>query len=419
MIAVPFIYFSFLSYLFYRRRRLIDMGMIIAFVYGMSGLFSILIDVFSLRARDSIYYTISAEATFAYCGLLTMCLLPIALNSHTAFRRLKPVSNPQILKLLAWFAVVWFIFTAILSWQNMMNVLTGDMEEYRRQMYADEGQESWMLVLPPPIRIVVAIVNSIFGCNWALIFLAFFSRFVQRLHPRFFFMFLLASLSGPMNGIIGANRSATAYWIMSLFGLYLLFRPYMPKQEKRRFVLIAGTIVVLLITYLAAMTLARFGDREYGGDVSGTQGGLISYLGQSFINFCCYFDTYEPPFYHLGIIFPFTFQYVLGIPSGGVIIQEQMTELTGFETGVFYTYIGQIIVGAGKVVAIAFCIVYSVYSSIILPRIVRSQYVSISSLYLYYALASVMFLGIFGHYYTSGTSTFGLIMMYLILRIIK
>ena len=387
-------------------------------MFAVSGFFSILCDMFNLRYTDAMNYHISSGAAIAYCGLLTMCLLPIATNSHSMIASLKPVKNEQMLKFLAWFAIVWFVFTAIFSWESMMNVLTGDMEEYRRAMYLGEGQESWMLVLPAPVRFVVAVVNSVFGCKWALIFLAFYSRYVQRLPFKYFLLFLVASLSGPMHGIIGADRSATAYWIMSLFAMYLLFRYQMPQQEKRRFLFYAGTIVGFLVAYLAAMTVARFGDRSYTG-VSGTQGGLISYFGQSFVNFCVYFDTYEPPFPHLGILFPFTFQYILGIPTGGVVIQQQMTELTGFETGVFYTYIGQIIVGAGRGVAIAFCIIYALLAAVILPKVVRHRHVSASSLYLYFAFASVMYLGIFVHYYTSGTTTFGLVFMYILLRIMK
>lgn len=205
-----------------------------------------------------------------------------------------------------------------------------------------------------------------------------------------------------------------------VFFCYVLFFPSDDgKKAKRKLLTFAMVVVGALVAYLAVMTIARFGDRDYGSDITGTQGGLISYLGQSYINFCVYFDKFEPPFSHFGIIFPFTYQFILGIPSGGVVIQQLMRELTGFETGVFYTFIGHIIVGAGKTVAIIFCMVYTLISLIVTSRLTRHRAVAADQMYLYFALASVMYLGLFGYYYSSSGTTFGLVAVYILLRMMK
>jgi hypothetical protein len=121
----------------------------------------------------------------------------------------------------------------------------------------------------------------------------------------------------------------------------------------------------------------------------------------------------------LGIIFPFIGRYVFGLETGGVIIQEQMTLATGYNCGVFYTFIGQIIMGAGQVVAMVFCFIYSLTSFSILPRVTRKSGANISSLFLYFALASVLLLGLFVHYYTSPYITFSLFFFFFTLRFIK
>ena len=415
MIAVPFIYFTLLSIYIYRRNHEIDLAFLTSLVYAISGFFAILIDIFDLRSSDVAIYDISLEATVAYCGLLTMCMLPIIYHSHFRITDIHPISNERLLRFLAWLTFIWFAFTTMMGWQNMMNVLTGDMAQYRADINDGWGQESWMTSLPTPLRFIAAVFNSFIACPWTLIFLAFFFCYVQKMQKKYFFLFLSASLNGPLSGIIGADRSKTAYWIMALVAMYIFFRHKINSAAKRKILTYGVLIIGLLSLYLSAMTIARFGEKNYG-NMGGTEGGLIYYFGQSFVNFCYYFDNYEPPFMHLGIIFPFVSEHILGIPSGGVVIQRQMTDITGLWTGVFYTFIGQIIVGAGKSVAIVYCLGYTILSSILLRAISKSKKFTASSMYLYFAFFSVIYLGLFGHYYTSSSITFGLITMYLFMR---
>lgn len=418
MVAIPFIYFTILSLLIYRRNRDIDLALITSLVYATSGFFAILNDMFDLRYKDLINYEISIEATIAYCGLLTLCLLPLIFNSHLKISNIRPMSNVRLLRFLAWFAFFWFVITIWFSRQSIINVLTGDMQQLRTDAYDGFGQELWFKGLPGPLRFLCGVISSFFGCPWTLIFLAFFSQFIQKLPKRYFLLFLIASLMGPIEGIIGADRSKTAYWIMSFGAMYILFLPKINSIERKKIVSFGVLIIGTLSLYLAAMTISRFGERDYG-DVGGSEGGLISYMGQSFVTFCFYFDNYQSPFINLGIIFPFTSYQIFGIPSGGVVIQHQMTNITGLWTGVFYTFIGHIIVGAGKTVAIIYCLVYTIASSITSKTICNRKEASASSLYLYFAFTSVIYLGLFGHYYSDGTITFGLVTMFIMIKILE
>lgn len=418
MIAIPFIYFSLLSVLIYRKNKEIDLAFITSLIYAISGFFAILNDIYDLRYKDVINYEISIEATIAYCGLLTLCLLPLIFNSHLKISNIRPISNVRLLRFVAWFAFFWFIITIWFSRQSIINVLTGDMNQLRLDVYEGWGQKSWYIGLPGPLRFLCGVISSFFGCSWTLILLAFYSLFIQKLPTRYFFLFLSASLMGPIDGIIGADRSSTTYWILSFVAMYILFRHQINSIERKKIVSFGILIVGLLSLYLATMTISRFGDNEYN-DVTGTQGGLISYLGQTFVTFCFYFDNYEPPFINLGIIFPFTSYQLFGIPSGGVAIQQQMTDITGLWTGVFYTFIGHIIVGAGKTVAIIYCLVYTIASSITSRTICNHKEASASSLYLYFAFFSVLYLGLFGHYYSYGTITFGLVTMFIMIKILE
>ena len=416
MIFVPFIYFSLLSLLIYRRRRGIDMALVISLIYAAMGFFAIFNDALGLRYDDVLDYVISPRATVAYCGLLTLCLVPFIANSNLSITSLKPVRYEMVLRATAWVAALWFVVTFAMRFRPMISVLTGDMNEHREALYVGDVEESWMETLPSIIRVPIAIANSIFGCSWTLIFLAFYSLYVQKMPLRYFLMFMMASLSAPVDGVLMADRSVTTYWIMSFAAMYLLFRNYMTKAEKVKMIVAGLSIVGVLATYLVALTVARFSYRDYG-EVSGTEGGVISYLGQGFVHFCYFYDNYEPPFMHLGVVFPFTVQYFFGIPTGAVLIQQTMTELTGIFTGVFYTFIGHIIIGAGKEVAIAYCVVYAITGFVALRMICRKHEASALQMCVYFAYSSVMLLGPFTHYYTSARKTAGLVIVLLLLLI--
>ena len=290
------------------------------------------------------------------------------------------------------------------------------MAEIRNDLYKGIAGNSWMLSLPGPVRFVFAVINMLFGCPWVLIFLGFYSMIGNRVPLLYSYFFLIASLSGPYNGILGVDRSSSAYWIMSAVTLFVLFRNQLPSKVKKQLSVLGLVALVGVIAYLAAMTIARFGERDSNG---GALGSLISYFGQSYINFCHFFDEYDLPYHHFGIVFPFTSEYIFGVPSGGVTIQKEMTWLSHKETGVFYTFIGQMIIGIGQFWAIIMTLVYSFFSFKTLGNINRRKKIDIMSLYLYFAFASVVLLGIFTHYYAGPAKSFSLVAMYFVMRILR
>lgn len=417
MIAIPFVYFSFLSIILYLKKgKKFDFSVVITTMFAISGFFSILVDVFDLRNPDVANYNISVTASFFYCALLTMCILPFAIYSNLRITNPKPLRNTIIIKLLAYLSVLWFLMTIYFSWPQFIIMLTTDMRENRLLVYSNM-LDSWMDNVPGIFRSIIIILNLIFSCSWGVLFLAFFSRYVQHMPRVYFWMFLVASLSGPYGAVLGADRSKVAYWILTAFGFFMLFKPFIVKKELKKLVRLGVVVMTGLVIYLVLMTVSRFSDSSTSSFEDGALNSLIYYWGISYVNFCNFFDNYTPPFSHLGIIFPFINKYVFGVPSGGTIIQEQMSNLTGFECGTFYTFIGQIIMGTGRTIAILFCFIYTFFSYAFLPSALKKSGTNISSLFLYFALVSVVYLGLFVYYYTSPYLTFSLFFLYFLLRI--
>lgn len=405
MIAVPFIYFSLLAYFFFMKSKRIDLAVYISLIYASSGMFSIMIDIFSLRSYDTAHYQISILATIVYCFMFTLCLLPISAFSRAYYGRIVPLKSDSALKIIARFGFIFAAFSIFMSFGSLRTVLNSDMGVLRNDLYQGLEQEGWMSALPTIIRTPIALLNHFFGAPWVFIFLAFYALFVQRMPKKYGIMFLFVSLLGPINGIIGVDRSNVTYWMLSLIGCYLFFRSYIPKTDRKKYFLVVTLLLGVFILYLFLLTNARFEDIATTKELSGGQGSVVGYLGQPFINFCYFYDNFESPVYNPGILFPFISKTIFGGFSGTVEWQAHLTIITHTELGVFYTFLGAIKIGLGKIGMYAYLFIITIggYNMV---RIRGGRPITLHKSFVYFLLASIPMLGIFGHFYSSATKTF-------------
>lgn len=416
LIYLPFAFF--LIYFLKRRKsfQYFDIAQFIIIMFGVSSFFSIIMYLLDMRSSDNYDYEITFLASISYVSLLFLCIRPFANNSHRMIE-LKPLRRPSIIHFMAVVAFVWFIVSIFLIWDSVLFVLNGDMGEIRQSISQGQGPTFYLASIPNGIRQVLISLNVAFSCPWVSIFLAFFLRFVQKSPVKYSVYFVLASLFSPIQGMALADRSASAYWIIAVGAMYLFYRPYMNNDERRKLVRIILCIIAVIVLYLSAMTISRFGTETNSTGLSDSQSSLIGYFGQSYINFCYFFDNYQPPFPNFGILFPTTMHLLFGSDVGGAIIQEEMTSLTGIQTGVFYTFMGQIMVGLGKMFAVVFTLFYALSCSIIVPKITKTNMMIADKAFLYIALCSIVLFGLFGHYYANFGYMASVFMWYLVLKI--
>lgn len=401
IIVIPFVCFLLCAlHQWTKNGKRVDISTFIATMYGASAFISIL-----LVGSGEWRHDVSFIATIFYCMLLMMNLYPFLKYSNLRIANIQPLCSDKLLKLLAWVVFFWFVIMTYISITWIIEVLTGDMDAIRSAMYRDEGGDGGgMVALPGPARLVLALLNLCFSNPWVLMMLAFFCLYIQKTSVIYFLLFFIASFSGPVNGIMNANRSAGTYWLISLLVVYLFFSSYIPPKHKialKSFLLVAVGGVVL---YLSAMTLSRFGE-----DDGGVEGSLLYYLGQSYPYFCYFFDEFEPAFTNLNLLFPCTAQFLLGEELvGGVNLQEEMTWKTGVPTGVFYTYLGQIRIFCGMLTMFLFAIIYHLVAR---SQLAKIKYASctLKDVFVYLGFSSIMFLGLFGYSYASPVATFSII----------
>lgn len=406
MVAIPFVYFTLLFlYQLKKNHWRIDIASYILCIYAISGFFTILIDVFNLRSPDTLSYTISPIACISYCGLITLCIWPFMSYSNLLFAGIKPTRKTKWLKYTAWIFALYFLFNLYMSWDSLSYVLSTDLGQVRNAHYKGMGEESWMAGLSSIAKLPFILLNLIGGCPWIFIFLAFYSLIIQKLPLKYFILLLLASFNGVLGNILIAGRSAIAYWIISFVGCYLIYLHYGNKKLKRIIKSSFLILIILGIIFLSAVTVSRFGERNEV-QVSGTQGGLISYFGQSYINFCYFFDTFTCPLPSLQLIFPFTSKLLLGDNfDGTMVLQGLLSFKTAKEIGVFYTFLGHILVTSNKLVMIIYALILF-FCSYYITKKSQKNLLNVSTCYFYYLYSSVIFLGIFTHYYAFMSITF-------------
>ncbi len=413
MQAIPFIYFSLLALFLYRKRKRIDLSIYIVILYTVTGFFSIFV-------RGIPTYSISLVSATCYCLLHTLCIYPIIKFSDSRVCEMGKIKNDKLLKIIAWLAFISFFVFFAGTVSTVMDILSGDLQALRNTLY-NEGSTGYggFSNYPIIIRVFFLITAYLFGCGWVLIFLAFYGLLIQKLPKLYFFLFIIASLNSLWKGIMNIDRSAAAMYVISFMGMVIYFWPYMEKKNKSKVSLVTGLLLGVIFVYLFVISFARFGGAD-SNDTYAVEDSFVQYIGQNYYFFCYFFDTFDNPYKMSNLLFPFINHFIFQDDVlGGFRINEFFEIKLGMETGYFYTYLGQIQLTAGHLVAILFAILLCIISYSVLNRRI-SHRVRISGMtsFLYVFFASFSMLGVFYYYYQQQTITASIVFFLIVFRLL-
>ncbi len=411
LLYFSFIYFLIILFLVWRKEKRFSTSVFLVATYVATSLFAILINHFEIMS----YYVseLSFSGVFVFCLLITLGVIPFLLVPDRCYSRPKPLLNDKPIRVIAWISFLYFLLFLILSLSSIIRVLTGDIAEMRMNVYSGDTEDTWMSFLPPAIAIPVRIINSLFGCPWIYILLGFYAMVIQRMPRKYYMMLLVSSLMGPIRGIIGVDRSVVTYWILSLVAIYLFFKPWMDESQTKISKRVGIVLISLAIVYLGLVTTSRFEERTYSNELSGTGGGIIAYLGQNIINFAWFYDHYPAQYTSAEQIFPFTYKFIIGTPFGDAVsMQKFLTWQTGIRTGVFYSYLGAMLISVGKTGMYLYCIGLFIISNILCG--VRKG--GLLAVYCRYIVLFVVLLGVFVHYYAAASKTISVVIFFFVIR---
>ena len=410
MILVPFIYFALLTAYLWWRHQCFDVCVYMSSLYTFTSLMAIILVAGDLLEEGGILFDaydlqLSPIPTLLYCGFITIGILPFSMLYKKDLNRIA-TPNPQIIYCLGWFLIGISLLNLYLVADSTLEILSGDLSTIRSDHY--RGIES-------PAEIKAQSLPYIFR------FLYYFNASTLLALPLFFYylcfekrswwfntLLFFASLSMPIAGIQSVDRTEIVFYAMMFLSCLILFNKFLSERIKRVMKISLIPISILMVVYLIAVTDARFSDRRDNGALAYT----AEYAGQSYINFCFFWEKANWDYPTTERILPMYNHYVLHIDNDdqrrGVRSGQQ-----GFFMSVFASYIGDIMLDITPIGLFMWALVFFLITVIVLIRPHREE-ISVGDYLVFYTLSAIPIFGIFYYRYMSYPYSFMLILIAII-----
>lgn len=364
MVWIPFIYFSLLSYYFYKKAdNTISPAVVLCGFYVISSLMSILIDIRDLYGE---YGTnpkeLSLSATFIYCAGLTAILIPFArLKLSTTEFTLR---NPRLFSITCYFICACIAIYLFANFQDIIHALVTDADEVKAEHYsvigdnAERGSQALWMYLP-----------NIFSSAWCLVLLCWFvSITFLKKNILFNAMLLVSSFVGVLKGALIAGRSAIIYWIFC-FAVYLIFfQLYMPKSQRRKILLGSLVPIGLIAVFFISITISRFAHNASENSLDS----FIGYAGQMYVNFCSVYENAKNLPFTIERIAPLAYRHILGQDFNLMDYYARLSADTGILVNVFYTLLGGLYMTIGGLGTFAYVGIFYFIASYICKKITET-----------------------------------------------
>lgn len=396
MIYVVFCFFVILFFI--SRAKKYKIASYLIAVYTFSLLFSIIL---YNSTSDSQYKFANLVPSVVFCIFLMFYFIPF-------FKRDITIVQTNNVVFLRRFSIVGKILSLILL-IGCLCLLTKIREAFayglvdtRVAMYSDEN----IFTSYTPIEhIGHSILRWLSGLCYTVLIMFFYAySFInkQRLLKA---LLLISSLSAVYLGLMVGGRTNLMYWILFFIFCLVLFWPHFSSYKKRTITILSLTTLGLLIGYMIFITIGRAAV-AHGGD---TENFLVTYAGQSYLNFCYFFENLDFHAYSLRRIFPLSST----ILNGRFDLNEYRDMImykTGMNIGIFYTFLGDIFVDTG----LLGMFMYTIFYFTLARRAMRRKVFTLSNLLILGVLYQIPLHGLFYYSFWKMESSACIILIILI-----
>lgn len=335
MVLIPFIYFTVLTCLIIVRRKGVDVAAYISGVYAISALFSVLAYFLHIGGENGLVgdYEPTLLPSVCYCVLLTLSIYPFY---HLNSREIKkiPLVKEKSLDIFGWWMIAVFFITFFLLITDLREILSGDLRAARNMIYSDEEVET-----PTGIKYILAIPETLFSQFSPLVIFVFFYNICFRKRNILYNLLLLASSLTPvLKALMIVGRTQPIYWLLNLILGFVFFYPHLSPKKRRWIIIPVATTIAAMAIFIISVTISRFEDN------SGAIASLVSYAGQSYLNFCYFFDTWHDQWFSLERLFPFTHYFILRTNFDLFQYRDCIMAVSGLNIGIFYTFLGDLMI---------------------------------------------------------------------------
>lgn len=404
---IPFVYFIILTYVLFRKRGL-DVSVFISLLYVITSFCSILMFKMGLVERN--YSHPSLIATIVYCGLLTFCIVPISKLKLCETDLIVTPKTERILTRLTYVFFVVFLIYIILNIQDIIYVLLfGDYAQLRYDILNEnighvQGVSGYLSIL----------LNLFASISFIMVLVFFISITYLKKGVLFNLCALCGSLTSLLSEILGISRAGIFYYAIILSLCLVIFWKKIGFKTKLSITIPISALVISMGIYFSQVTTDRFEENYAAG---GTQGGLISYTGMPYSNFCYFFDNKPYTGVSTRFLLPFT-NYVLKGYKGGTERELEMTRITNMSCVSFMTFLGSFIMDCNQVMPFIFVILYT----LLLRHCLRNKHgtrIKLFWLIFIFILIIVPSIGCISYFYTSPFRNLSLAVLLIFLKINK
>lgn len=407
MIAVPFIYFLFFLIYAIKHKSIYSMSTILILAYVITSFFTIVLDQLDAYSNVCPNTKINFLPTFLYCLLITYVIYPFyRIQDHKIvqieqLKKSKYLDRIVHLYFIIFVMLVVFLYRDIIIAWNLANI----DENLKGEISSGEIQ---LISLTGPILTIINICIRLSSVSIFLLPIFFYNITFREKSRLFYIENFLGSMCILVYSVLTQDRSRFVYWFLIFLICLVFFYRFFTRRIKRNFFAFSISIVVFIIAYLIIMNDKRYSART---EFSSSDFFLVSYAGQSFINFCHFYENLNLPRFNFEGPFPVLSHFFSPDELNTTEWAMYLRINTGVNTLTFSTFIGFLASYIGFYWASLWVLGYGLICRACLSN---KKVYSLFDFMVYIALIYEPYLGIFGSPYHGFLTEIGTIIILII-----
>lgn len=398
---VPLIYFGGLTYYFWQKHRTYDVATYMSTLYTITSICCVLMVMGGFMNRqgggvlvDGYEPEFGIVPTILYCGLITLTILPF---SFIRPEKLEDITNVHryVIYGFTLFIVLQGLIMYYLVGDSITDLLNGDFKFLKDSYYSGNisPAEAKMLTMPMPIQVMYLLnLMTLLALPLFFYYTCVEGRSLWLTSP-----LLAVSITPILRGVLMADRTEIIHYGLMFFFCLVFFQRFITKRVRNFMLALSLPVLAVGVTYIVAVSASRFENED-----EGASGSMLEYAGQSYINFCYFYDNHNPDLYYVERELPIVSYFVF--KNQYVETKEERTAREGFFIGVFASHIGSWLLDVGVVGAILISAFFAFICCLVINRYNRTEF-DVSDVLMLFALGAVPTFGIFYYrYYTIGTA---------------
>ena len=330
LVYIVFLYFVGL-FIYGLLNKIWGVGLYLIGVYAFSAFCSIW-----LLKHDVFLYNPTFLPSIVYLCFLTICFVPF-FRKKPIIHGFKDLKAEKRFLQIGYIVGTLFLLMEIATLPQVQFAFDYGVGDLRSDLGRGETEFKGGLIS----SLLSTALYWLGNLSYPILTMFFYSLCFMKGRLTFKLMLLIASLGHIIMGLVIGGRTNVFYWVM-YFGLCLaIFNPYLTIKKKQYVYSISIPIFILLCFYISTVTIGRFADTQEGAGYS-----LWLYAGQSYINWCDWFDNVHWHPFSFNRLFPLTsffFDGSFDLTQYRYLIHQN----TGMSMTIFYTFMGDIFVDIG------------------------------------------------------------------------